>query len=202
MTQGDRVKVWDIGVRLFHWSLVLLFFIAYFSGDDAEELHVLAGYGIIALLLFRLVWGFIGGKYARFGDFIYSPQATIKYALSIRDGNAPRYLGHNPLGGWMVVALLLMLVAISWSGLKLLAADGEGPLAAAPPALISDARADDDEHGEKKAGHEDSAWEEFHEFLSNFTVFLIVLHIAGVAVESRREKENLARAMVTGYKKR
>lgn len=192
---ANRIKVWDPAIRLFHWLLVALFALAYLSGDEGETLHIYAGYGVLGLLGFRLVWGFVGGQHARFSDFIYGPATTLRYARSLLSGKPAHYLGHNPLGGWMVIWLLLSLFGACWSGLELYAAEGKGPLAQAP-AIVASALADDDnEHGEG-----DEFWEEAHEALSNLTLLLVFVHIAGVVIASRLHGENLARAMVTGYK--
>lgn len=204
MAEKSRVKVWDVAVRLFHWSLVVLFFVAYFTGDDVDVLHVYAGYGVLALVAFRIVWGFVGTKYARFGDFIYGPAATLRYVKSLFSPKPLHYLGHNPLGGWMVVALLLGLIGTCWSGLEAYGQEGHGPLAQAGAALVSSAWADDDEEaGERRHGggeDGDEFWEETHEAFSNFTLFLVILHVAGVLVAVVVHRENLVRAMVTGYK--
>lgn len=193
-----RIKVWDPAVRLFHWLLVVLFAVAYLS-EDAESLHVYAGYGVLGLIGFRLVWGFIGTRYARFADFIYGPSAVARYARALFSGKPVHYLGHNPIGGWMIVLLLLSLFGTCWSGLKLYAEeDGKGPLAQAP-AIVASAWAGEDEHEGGNAEGE-AFWEEAHEMLTNLTLLLVFIHIAGVFVASRLHGENLARSMVTGYK--
>ncbi len=214
MNDESMIKVWDVSVRLFHWSLVLLFFLAYFTGEDDSMVHIYAGYGVIGLLAYRIIWGFIGSKYARFSEFVYGPAATLGYMKSMRSEQPQRYLGHNPLGGWMIILLLISLIGISWSGLKLYAADGHGPLAAdeSTGVLIKQALAheddDKDEHasakkrsGENKGGDEEF-WEELHELTSNLTLILIFLHLAGVVMASIKQRESLVKSMVTGYKKR
>ncbi len=208
MVAGEKIKVWDIAVRLFHWSLVVLFTVGYLSGEDESMLHIYSGYGVIALLVFRILWGFVGTKYARFSDFAYGPKAAIEYAKSMLSGNPIHYIGHNPLGGWMVFALLLSLAATTWSGLEAYGAEGHGPLAGKESTLIKSAYAhgDERENGNNKENgngehEEDEFWKETHEALSNLTLLLVFLHIAGVAVASFLHRENLARSMVTGYKK-
>lgn len=185
---GQFVKVWDPFIRIFHWTLVTAFVVAYLTEDDLLGLHVWAGYIIIGLLFFRLVWGLVGTRHARFTDFIYSPtsiRAFLKNTLRLK---APRYLGHNPAGGLMVIVLLVMLVLISASGLVLYAVDEHaGPLAS----LLSGV-------GENWEG----ILEGLHEFLVNSTVALVVVHIAGVVVESLVHRENLVQAMVTGLKRK
>ena len=194
----SRIKVWDRAVRIFHWLLVVLFALAYLS-EDIETLHVYAGYGVLGLIGFRLVWGLIGSQYARFSDFIYGPAAVVRYARSLLSGKPIHYLGHNPIGGWMIVLLLLSLFGTCWSGLKLYAAEeGKGPLAGAP-AIVASAWADEGEHGN---GEGEEFWEDVHEALTNLTLMLVFIHIAGVVVASRLHGENLARAMVTGYKEK
>jgi cytochrome b len=203
MAEQPKIKVWDIGVRLFHWSLVVLFFVAYFTGDEEDMLHIYAGYGVLALVAFRLVWGVVGTKYARFADFIYGPATAWRYVRSVWARKPLHYLGHNPLGGWMVVALLLSLAAACWTGLEAYGEEGHGPLAQPGVGFISSALAhgDDDATQARKGGDAgEEFWEEAHEAAANFTLFLVILHIAGVAVASVTHKENFVRAMVTGYK--
>ena len=145
MMKEERVKVWDIAVRIFHWSLVLFFVIAYITGEDESQLHNLAGYVVLGLIVFRIIWGFIGTRYARFWEFIYSPKNTMTYARSLFSGNPKYYVGHNPLGGWMIMALLVFLALTIWSGLELEASAGRGPLAVDLP-LVQSVYADDDRH--------------------------------------------------------
>ena len=222
MNTPAMVKVWDPAVRLFHWSLVAAFFIAYFTDEkDVRDIHVIAGYAVLGLLLFRIVWGFVGSRHARFSDFVGSPAKAVSYALQAVKGTAARHLGHNPAGGWMIVILLVSLLGTTVTGLAVYAADQHaGPLAgfftagstsgemAAAPAAAQMAKQDeddDDEGGERHAAGDgpgsDEMWEALHEFFANFTVFLVVIHVLGVFVESRLHRENLARAMVTGYKR-
>lgn len=200
MSAESRVKVWDIAIRIFHWSLVVFFIIAYLTEDDLETLHVYAGYAVIGLLVFRIIYGFIGTRYARFWNFIYSPATTLAYLRSILSGHPKHYLGHNPLGGWMVVFLLVSLSLTSWTGLELYAAEGKGPLANIE--LVQTAWADDDgnrdEHGNESAAHE--FWEDIHEVFANLTLLLVFLHVGGVIFSSMVHRENLVRAMITGYK--
>lgn len=217
----ERVKVWDIAIRVFHWSLVILFTVSYLSGEDDSMLHIYAGYGVTALIVFRILWGLVGTRYARFSDFIYGPKATLEYAKSLLSGKPHHYLGHNPLGGWMVVALLISLAGACWSGLEAYGAEGQGPLASGQGVFIQSVYA----HGDKKHGDErknsalandendedgnngngenegDEFWEEIHEAFVNLSLALVFLHIAGVVVSSTLHRENLVRAMITGYKK-
>lgn len=199
-------QVWDVPIRLFHWSLVVLFIIAYWSGDDDSMLHVNAGYIILALISFRLVWGFIGTKHARFKDFIYSPTEILTHARGILSGHVKPYCGHNPLGGLMVFALLLILLITVVSGLKVYGIEGHGPLAESNTTyFISSANASsptgyENEHEHSEDNDSEELWEEIHEFFANFTILLIVFHILGVIISSKVENENLVRAMISGYK--
>lgn len=209
MNTETRVKVWDLGVRVFHWSLVILFVVSYLSGEEDDSmLHIYSGYGVLALIVFRVVWGFIGTRHARFSDFVHGPRITVEYAKSMLSGKPRHYLGHNPLGGWMVVVLLLALAGTTWSGLEAYGAEGHGPLAGEHSFFIQPAHAHGDENHESRGSdsnehekHEgDEFWEEVHEAFVNSTLLLIFLHIAGVIASSVLHRENLARAMVTGYK--
>jgi cytochrome b len=199
MSGNEKVKVWDIAVRVFHWSLVILFTLAYLTGEEEGALHNNAGYIVLGLLAFRLLWGFVGTRYARFSDFIYGPGATIAYARSLLASNPVRYLGHNPLGGWMIVALLLSIFVTCWSGIEYIGSKGQGPLAGNTHILTGFAVADE---GNKKehADEGDEFWEEVHEIFANLSVLLVVIHIAGVVASSRMHHENLAKSMITGYK--
>lgn len=203
---SNEIRVWDPLVRLFHWSLVLAFTIAYLSGDEENSLHVYSGYAVLGLVSFRVLWGFIGTRYARFSQFVTSPGTVIQYLKDLLARKPKHYTGHNPAGGWMVLALLLTLFVVTVSGLKVYAIEeGLGPLAAEAPAftLISPAYADDDEHDDGEHEKEEAAeefWEEIHEASSNFMLLLIFLHVAGVIVSSRLHDENVVKAMFSGKK--
>lgn len=168
------VKVWDPFVRIFHWSLVTLFAIAFVTGDEIEWLHLWAGYAIAALVAMRIAWGFMGSRNARFASFVKGPRAVLTFLMQSLQLKAPRYLGHNPAGGAMIVALLVLLAALCGTGI----------------AMTTDAY-----WGSK-------ALEEVHEALANITLALVGLHILGVIVASWEHGENLARAMITGRKRR
>ena len=124
---GTSVAVWDLPVRLFHWSLVVLLVIAWSTaqaGLSWMPYHLWTGYAILTLILFRLLWGIFGSRHARFSDFIGPPGAAWRYARQLAAGRHPFYLGHNPLGGYMVALLLtlvLIQVGISWMVLPLTA---------------------------------------------------------------------------------
>jgi len=209
MNQPDTIKVWDPLLRFFHWALVLLFIISFATGEDESIIHIWSGYGVAGLIVFRLLWGLIGPKYARFSNFIYSPQDILVYGRGLFDGSAKRYLGHNPLGGLMVVALLLSLSMASLTGMMLYGAEeAKGPLASVMqaenkivlPQLISTAQADDDEDHEYRGG-ESEVLEESHEFFANLSILLIVFHLVGVLFESLFHRESLIRSMFNGYKR-
>lgn len=206
MKKSNRVKVWDIGVRLFHWSLAILFLITYLSGEEESLLHIYSGYGVLGLLLFRLLWGLIGTKHARFTDFIYGPASTLKYVRSLFTftSKPEHYLGHNPVGGWMAVLLIVSLLGVSWSGLELYGEEGYGPLASEQnfiiePTLANDEERENDNENEEE-DEEEEYWEEVHEVLANITLVLVFFHIVGVLIASVIHRENLIKSMITGYK--
>lgn len=204
-TSVTTKPVWDIAIRIFHWSLVLFFTTSYLTGEEDSLIHIYSGYAVGCLLIFRLVWGFIGSKHARFKDFVYAPRQVVKYARGMLKGNVSHTDGHNPLGGLMVIALLACLTLTTLSGLKVYGLEGHGPLAQTEAGwLVSNAKASNPEviSGMTKENNESAEhfWEEIHEFFANFTLFLIVLHISGVIISSRLEKQNLVRAMITGKK--
>jgi cytochrome b len=186
--ENDQIRVWDLPVRLFHWSLVLGFVLAYISAEvGILDAHVLIGYFLIALLVFRVLWGFIGTQYSRFRSFLFSPGETLAYVRSIRAGHPAHYYGHNPAGALMVFGLLALLAAIFVSGLVTLATvDYEGPLL-----FLANQVSDDTSYFFRYA----------HDFFVDVALLLIPLHLLGVISGSIQHKENLARAMVTGMKK-
>lgn len=182
----NEIKVWDLPVRLFHWSLASCFLIAYVTDDDFITLHTYAGYTIIGLIAFRLIWGFVGSPHARFSDFTHPPKTVIAYLKQVIRFRADRFVGHNPAGGAMVFALLISLSLAILSGLVTYGAEqSAGPLAglmASAPLAIG------------------KAAKEVHEFFANFTLVLVLLHLAGVAIASIQHGENLARSMINGRK--
>lgn len=210
--QAPAVRVWDRWVRLSHWVLAAAFFLAYFVVEEPLALHVWAGYLVGALVAIRLVWGIIGPRRARFAEFVPSPAQLTAHVRDLAHGRERRYLGHNPLGGMMILALLAALAGTVVSGLMVHAADEQaGPLGGwyadgqPPLPLLARARADagdEEAHAEHGEGHaEADRLEELHEFFANLILFLVGLHVAGVAFTSRRERQNLVRAMVTGRKR-
>jgi cytochrome b len=185
-TSRQQVKVWDPLVRVFHWTLVTAFLVAYVTEDDLLDLHVYAGYLIGGLLAFRLVWGLVGSRHARFSDFVKRPSTVWAYMKSLIGRHPRRYLGHNPAGGAMVIALLVSLLITTLSGVAIYGAgESAGPLAASL-AGVSDFWAD--------------VLEGIHEFFANFTVVLVVVHVLGVLLASLQHRENLVKSMVNGFK--
>lgn len=182
---SDTIKVWDLPVRIFHWLLVAAFVTAYVTEDDFLTLHVWAGYLVIALLIFRLIWGFIGNEYAQFKNFICCPALSFTYLKEVLARKSKRYIGHNPAGAAMIVLLLASLLLTTFTGLCVYAADQNAGLFAG---MIS--------------AENEKVWEEVHEFFANFSLFLVLIHIAGVIFESILHQENLGRAMMTGEKRR
>ncbi|MFZ6770360.1 cytochrome b/b6 domain-containing protein [Undibacterium sp. Di26W] len=164
--------VWDMPVRLIHWALVFSIATAWFTSGQTGVAHEYIGYGAGLLVLARLVWSGVGNRYARFGQFLKPLPATLDYVRLVMRAKAPRYIGHNPLGGWMVVALLscvALLVLTGWAmGTDLL-------WGYAWPVRV----------------HITIAW---------IMVGLIVLHVAGVLFTSWQHHENLAKAMLIGEK--
>lgn len=188
MSYDGMVKVWDPIVRIFHWSLVCTFFLAYLTDDDFLNLHVWAGYIVLSLVILRVLWGFVGTKYARFTDFVYSSQTIKQFMLDTLHLQAPRYLGHNPAGGAMIILLLVGLLLTSLSGLAVYATEeGAGPLAGMFAGT-----------GEFWS----EVFEEMHELFADVTVFLVLLHVVGVLIESVIHRENLISAMWHGYKRK
>jgi len=197
----DEVTVWDPLIRLFHWVLLASFCLAYFTEGEAFEpiqerfdgewlqgVHAWAGYTILGLLLFRIAWGFVGPRYARFADFVFGPRVVAAYVRDVLMLRARRHVGHNPAAGAMIILLLLGLTATVVTGLALYGADkGLGPLAGW---LL--------ESSDEKI-HQ---LQEAHEAATHFTLLLIVGHLLGVAWESFLHRENLVRAMINGRKRR
>jgi cytochrome b len=180
-----EVYVWDPFVRVFHWTLVIAFTIAYLlTGEDVLQVHVWAGYVVGTLVVARVIWGFLGPEHARFSDFVYSPGASLRYVRDLVLFRAERHLGHSPGGGAMVVMLLIFLAATVVTGLVVYGGDQQaGPLAG----MFAK------EFGE--------SFEEVHELVANITLALVCAHIAAVILASFVFRENLPRAMITGYKR-
>ena len=186
MSEPQIVRVWDPAVRIFHWTLLPAFVIAYLSGEEIIDLHVFSGYLVGGLVAFRILWGLVGTRRARFRDFVRSPGTIRDYLRTLFSGQPHHYTGHNPAGGAMVILLLLMLALTTLSGLAVYGyKELAGPLAflAAYPVFGGE------------------GFEEIHEVCANLTVALIVVHVAGVLVSSVLHRENLVHAMITGTKR-
>lgn len=183
-----RILVWDVPVRLFHWTLVALMATSYFSGragGDWMKLHFWSGYAILTLLLFRICWGFIGSTTARFSNFIKGPFAALHHLGDLLGRGKPRDAGHNAAGGAMVVVLLLAVLAQVVTGL--FAADTDtgmvsGPLASRIPDALIDKL----------------TW--FHHKWINVLLVLVALHVLAVVVYLVLKRLNLVGAMITGRK--
>lgn len=182
-TAMRKVLVWDLPVRLFHWTLVILVGLAWYSvkqGGNWMSLHLWCGYGILVLVSFRLLWGVVGSTHARFADFVRGPFTAWRYLR----GSAGEYLGHNPLGGWSVLTLLALLLLQAGSGLF---ADDEiftrGPLYHWVGGQIS------------------SQLTGFHKLHANILLGFIALHIGAIVFYRLAKGENLLHPMLSGYKK-
>ena len=170
----ERILVWDLPTRLFHWLLAASFAGAWLTADSERwiDLHTMLGYGFAGLIAFRLVWGLVGSRYARFASFVRGPQAVKRYLLSIASFRPEHHVGHNPAGGWAVLALL-----------------GLGAVTALTGYLNFN------DYG----GH----WlEELHEGAAGAMLALVFVHIGAVIVSSLIHRENLVRAMLSGLKRR
>ncbi len=197
-----KVRVWDPAVRVFHWGLVAAFAIAWLTADEVQPVHEVAGYTVAGLVAFRLVWGFVGSRYARFAQFLKGPGDTLAYLGDMARGKERRYLGHNPAGAAMIVALLVTLSGTAFTGWLM---EEPGRVAMLPdlPQIVAPAWADDDgdEQGYGERGEVGGPLKEAHEVLANLMLLLVALHVGGVVLASFRHHENLARAMVTGDKR-
>jgi cytochrome b len=199
---AGKVRVWDPLVRVFHWGLVAAFATAWLTADELQPVHEIAGYTVAGLVAFRLVWGLVGSPYARFAQFLKGPGETLAYLGDMTRGRERRYLGHNPAGAAMVVALLVTLSGTVFTGWLM---EDESRLAMLPtmPSIVAPAWADDDgderEYGRR--GEAEGPLKEVHETLANLMLLLAALHVGGVVLASFRHHENLARSMVTGDKR-
>ena len=168
----QRILVWDIPTRVFHWLLALSFAGAYLTAESERyrDIHVVLGYTLLGLIGFRLLWGFFGTRYAQFRSFLFSPGEIVAYLQSLFRGKPAHYVGHNPAGSMAIWLLLGLGILTGATGVMLFQDIG----------------------GE--------ALEELHEFASNAMLAIVVIHIAGVVVSSVLHHENLVRAMITGFK--
>jgi cytochrome b len=169
----SRVRVWDPVVRLFHWTVVAGCILNLAVFTDGKGAHRWIGYAVALALVIRVVWGFVGTRYARFSEFVPGPSALLSYLKALALGRAPRFLGHNPAGAVMMLALMALLAAVSLTG-WLLTLD---------------------------AGFGNEALEEFHEALAYAILPLVALHVAAALFESWKHGENLVGSMITGRKR-
>ncbi len=183
-----RVRVWDLPTRFFHWLLVALVLVSVFTGNvgglTGMDVHMWSGYAIMALVLFRFAWGVAGSRHSRFAAFLRGPRAVLAYARGLVQGGHQSVLGHNPMGGWSVVALLTSLLVQATTGL--FANDDiltEGPLA---------------KHVSKAMSDRLTA---VHEVNANLLYLLIALHLAAVFGYLLIKKDNLIRPMLSGRKR-
>jgi cytochrome b len=182
-----QVQVWDSAVRLFHWLLVALIGFMWFSGTQKGAwltYHFYAGYAVVTLLVFRIIWGFVGGTHARFADFIYGPRAIFGYLKTLPSRTAAKFAGHNPLGGWSVVLMILCLAVQVGTGLFANNDDTamEGPLAK----LVSGAMS--------------ATLTSIHRININILLTLIAVHIVAVIYYLIYKRENLIGPMFHGRK--
>jgi cytochrome b len=181
-----RVAVWDAPTRLFHWSVVILIFLSWLSADQGYmRLHLWSGLTLLALLLFRIGWGFAGATTARFSNFLHTPSAIFAYLKALIRGSKPLHAGHNPAGGLMVLLLLAVLLAQAMTGL--FGNDGlkfSGPLALLVSADLSDRLT------------------QIHSIIFNIILLLIWLHLVAIGFYFLVKGENLIAPMVTGKKHR
>jgi cytochrome b len=167
------LRVWDPLVRIFHWSVVASFATAWFSSSSRDDFHQWVGLLAAALITFRLLWGFIGTPYARFRQFTRSPWSVAAYLVAIIKNNEARYIGHNPAGGFMVLALLAGVAATATTGYL----------------MTTDTYYGDD------------FMQGLHSLCADGMILLIIFHVGGVLLASKRHKENLIAAMLTGKKR-
>ncbi|QJD29630.1 cytochrome b/b6 domain-containing protein [Methylococcus geothermalis] len=166
-----RIIVWDLATRIFHWSLVTSFFGAYLSADsDYRVLHVMFGYTILGLIGFRLLWGFVGPRYARFSEFVRGPLAIFRYLKSLLSKHPEHYVGHNPAGAVAIVLLLFLGILVCTSGL-----------------LSYDERWE-------------NSLKSFHALLSHCMLAIVFVHIGAAIISGFLHHENLVLSMLTGYK--
>ena len=167
------LRVWDRAVRVLHWALVVSLALSALGLVALFGLHRPAGYVALAVVLLRGVWGVVGSGYARFAQFVRGPRAALRYARDVAARREPRFIGHNPLGGWMVVALMLCVIGLALTG-WLYTTD---------------------------AFFGDETVERVHLALAWTLLGLVAAHIAGVLSTSLRHRENLVAAMFSGTKR-
>lgn len=170
---NGQIKVWDLPVRIFHWALAVSFAVAYTISeeDSLRGLHTMLGYTVLGLVAFRLLWGFVGTRYARFSSFAYDPGKAVGYLRDLVRNQSDDYVGHNPAGSWAVYLMLVLALTTGVTGYLTL----------------------------NEIGGE--VFEEIHGAAANTWLAVVIVHVLGVIASSVAHRENLAKAMVTGYKR-
>lgn len=192
--QPVEVQVWDPLIRSAHWLLAAAVLIDWIT-DEPLWMHSWLGYLAGALVVLRIVWGFVGPENARFISFVHDPRMVFGYLAGLIQFSSKRYLGHSPAGGAMIVALLVMVAATGVTGMANLAADrGDGPIAG----IIAKVERPPRIPGQRRPP---LLMKQVHETVANVTLVLVVLHVFGVALASYAHHENLVRAMITGRKR-
>jgi cytochrome b len=185
--KGVETEIWDLAIRVFHWSLVILvgfnLFLIEPRGGVQTVLHFVAGYAVAGLLLFRLAWGFLGSARSRFADFLRGWPAVRRYLARLLRFDPPHSVGHNPAGGWMIALLLATLAIMIVTGLFAASRRAAGPLAGVVPSALRGLAAN------------------LHVLVSNLLIAFIIVHVLGVVVDWFLTGDNLVKAMVTGRKR-
>lgn len=187
MSMNDSsARVWDLPTRLFHWTLVGLIALQYASGEFgwlSMEWHFRLGYATLALIAFRVLWGFFGSQTSRFGDFLRGPRIVSRYAADLMRGKAGHAAGHNPLGGWSVVAMLACVFVQAVSGL-----------------FTSDDISEDGPFVGAVSNSVVRLASRVHSWGETVLVVLIVLHVAAVLLHWLLKRDNLVAPMFSGRK--
>jgi len=199
------VKGWNPLLKFLHWFLAILIIVAFVTSEDLIYLHVYFGYTILGVLFFRILLGIFGPGYVRLKYFITGPARTLQYLKELAEGSQKGYAVHNPISGHIIILMLAMLLVIAFSGLKLYAAYGQGPLAtSAGMQVISSAAADEDNHHDDNDDEDKRKtktyggahfWKEMHESSSSLLLILIGLHILTCCIlpklaRPKQEKES------------
>lgn len=181
----QRTLIWDIPTRLFHWTLALSFAGAWLTSESDQwlDVHVFLGYLMAGLVAFRLAWGVVGTRYARFSAFWFNPKEALAYLRQVMSGRAERHVGHNPAGSLAIYGLLLLTLVVGLTGFFTLGAEEQQGIAAGWMSMA-----------------QGRTFKKLHEASAILMLLLVMGHIAGVVVESLLHKENLARSMLTGTK--
>lgn len=180
------ILVWDFPTRLFHWLLVIFVIISFVTGTiggNTMQYHQWSGFAVLVLILFRLIWGVVGSGESRFVAFVRGPSAVLRYAVTLLRRDSPHYLGHNPLGGWSIIAMLSALLVQAATGL--FANDDivtEGPLYG----WVSKATSDE--------------LTRIHRLNQEVIIFLVSIHVLALLFYFFYKRENLLKPMITGIK--